>query len=124
MISIFLHSPVPPSSPNLLFASATSPTTFSVQWAASTNDGGSPITSYVVEYRDSSLSSSPFQVSRVNSDISSTQLDGLAAFVNYEIRVRAENAVGLSDPSNALFGRTHPDGIMLMTMEWEWSWRS
>ena len=101
---------VPPSSPTLLLATATSPSTFSVQWTASTNDGGSPITSYVIEYRDTSLTSAPFQSARVGSDAMSIQLSGLLAFVNYEIRVRGENAVGLSDPSNTISGRTHPAG--------------
>ena len=57
--------------------------------------------------------SAPFQSLRVGSDATSAQLTGLMAFVNYEIRVRGENAVGLSDPSNTISGRTHPAGEIL-----------
>jgi hypothetical protein len=56
------------------------------------------------------MTTAPFQSLRVGSDATSTQLSGLTAFVNYEIRVRGENAVGLSDPSNTISGRTHPAG--------------
>lgn len=113
MLQFYFFSPslsVPPSSPTLLFASAISPSSFSIQWTPSTNDGGSPITAYVIEYRDTSVVTSPFRQIRVDSDTTSTRLEGLMAFVNYDIRIRAENAVGLSDPSNSLSGRTHPAG--------------
>ena len=65
------------------------------------------------------MTSAPFQSLRVGSDVTSTQLGGLMAFVNYEIRVRGENAVGLSDPSNSISGRTHPAGnvVRLLTRE-------
>ena len=64
----------------------------------------------MVEYRDSSLTSAPFETVRFNSDATAMQLDGLMAFINYDVRVRAENMVGPSDPSNTLSSRTHPAG--------------
>ena len=56
------------------------------------------------------MANAPFERVRVGSDVTSMLLSGLVAFVNYEVRVRGENAVGLGDPSNTIFGRTHPSG--------------
>ena len=90
---------------------ATSSVSISVQWAASTNDGGSPITGYVVEYRVSSDMGSQFVMQSVGSGVLSTTLTGLVPFTTYDVRVRGENAVGPSDPSATLQRRTDPDGM-------------
>ena len=93
---------------------ATSSTSISVQWAASANDGGSPITGYVVEYRNTSDSSSQFMMRSVGGDIFTTTLVGLVPFITYDVRVRGENIVGHSDPSATLQRRTDPDGELFM----------
>ena len=41
----------------------------------------------------------------------STVLTGLAPFTSYDVVVRGENAVGLSDPSATLQDQTHPAGM-------------
>ena len=89
----------------------TSSTSITVQWAASTNDGGSPITGYVVEYRDTSELGSDFSMQSVGSGVLSTTLTALAPFTTYDVRVRGQNAVGPSDPSATVQGRTDPDGM-------------
>ena len=106
----FSHCIVPPSSPTLLSATATTSRIIALQWVASSNNGGSPITSHIVEYRDTSNPSVTFQNRTFAADALSVALDGLSPFVTYEVRVRANNIAGLSTPSNSLTTRTHPDG--------------
>ena len=91
---------------------ATSSTSISVQWAASTNDGGSPITGYVVEYRNASDSASQFMM-RSGRGVLTTTVIGLAPFTTYDVRVRGENLVGRSDPSTTVQRRTDPDGELI-----------
>ena len=47
---------------------------------------------------------------RTAADELGTLLAGLAPFTSYDVVVRGENAVGLSDPSATLQSQTHPDG--------------
>ena len=93
---------------------ATSSTSISVQWTASANDGGSPITGYVVEYRNTSDSASQFMMRSVGGDVFTAILVGLVPFTTYDVRVRGENIVGHSDPSATLQRRTDPDGELFM----------
>lgn len=72
----------------------------SVSWETPLSDGGSPITSYIVELRDrTSVKWSPVQV---------TKADELSAVINdvienkeYIFRVKAENKAGVGKPSAA-----------------------
>ena len=89
---------------------ATSSTSLSVKWAACTNDGGSSITGYVVEYRPALDPTSPFETWVVEREVLSTTLDDLTPSTLYEVRVRGENAVGRSDPSSSRWTKTKPDG--------------
>ena len=98
-----------PSAPTILAVEATSSTSISVKWAACTNDGGSPITGYVVEHRSALDPTSPFETHLVGEDVSTT-LDDLAPSTEYEVRVRVENAVGHSDPSVTMRAKTKVDG--------------
>lgn len=71
-----------------------------VSWEPPESDGGSPITSYIIELRDrTSVKWSPVQVSKA---------DELTAIVNdvienkeYIFRVKAENKAGVGKPSAA-----------------------
>ena len=96
---------------------ATSSSSISVQWAASTNDGGSPITGYVVEYRNASDSASQFMIHSVRRDVLTATVVGLVPFTTYDVRVRGENAVGRSDPSTTVQRRTDPDGELIKTCD-------
>ena len=99
-----------PSAPTIFAVEATSSTSISVKWAACTNDGGSPITGYVVEYRHALDPTSPFETHLLGEDVVSTTLDNLAPSTKYEVRVRVENAVGRSDPSVTMRAKTKVDG--------------
>lgn len=100
--------PVPPSAPAILNAVATSTFSITVEWAESTNDGGSPITGYVVEYREGS---EPFVSINLDENSRGTTLTDLSPFTTYDVRVRTMNIVGFSDPSGTLTPQTHPDGM-------------
>ena len=80
-----------------------------MQWAAAQNDGGSPITGYTVEYRAQGTAGE-FTAVSVDESTRSTLLSELAPFIVYDIRVRAVNAIGQSDPSATHTAQTHPDG--------------
>ena len=103
-----LFPAVPPSPPTIEAAMATSSTTISVQWAASADDGGSPLISYVMEYRLSD--ESEFSDITVSMETLSVTISGLTPYGQYEVRVRGENAVGRGEPSASLLAQTHPDG--------------
>ena len=86
-----------PSAPTIVYVEATSSTSVSVYWESSENDGGSPITGYMVEY--SPTSNPSFETQVVARDIFSTSLDGLTPSTEYDVRVKGENAVGRGVPS-------------------------
>ena len=100
-----------PSAPTIVCVEATSSTSISVQWNACTNDGGSPITSYVVECHAASDPASSFQRQVVARDVFSTTLEGLTPSTEYDVRVRGENAVGHSVSSVTM--RTKTDGELI-----------
>ena len=99
-----------PSAPTILAVEAISSTSISVKWAACTNDGGSPITGYVVEHRSALDPASPFETHLLGEDVYSTTLDGLTPSTKYEVRVRVENAVGRSQPSVTMQTKTKDNG--------------
>ena len=99
-----------PSAATILAVEATSSTSLFVKWAACTNDGGSSITGYVVEYRPTLNPASPFETCILGADILSTTLDSLAPSTNYEVRVRVENTVGRSQPSVTMQTKTKDNG--------------
>ena len=99
-----------PAAPTILAVEATSSTSISLKWAACTNDGGSSITGYLVEYRPALDPASPFETHLLGEDVFSTTLDGLTPSTEYDMRVRGENAVGSSDPSTTMRTKTKVDG--------------
>lgn len=66
------------------------PTKATISWSAPTDDGGTPITSYIVEYR---LAGGTWTMLSSNAT-SPTVLDNLTPGTDYEVRVIAHNAVG------------------------------
>ena len=97
-----------PAAPTILAVEATSSTSISVKWAACTNDGGSPITGYVVEYYGGSDTAPQTQV--FATDVLSTTLNHLTPSTEYEVIVWVENAVGRSVPSATKTAKTNVDG--------------
>ena len=98
-----------PAAPTILALEATSSISISVKWAACTNDGGSPITGYVVEYGVTDPVPH-FETQVFASNVLSTTLDHLTASTEYKVRLRVENAVGRSDPSVTIRVTTKDDG--------------
>lgn len=106
---------VPPSAPVLLGVSVVSSRVLSLQWSASAEDGGSPLTAYVVEFRDSTATMVQFQSQSFGPEALTVNLGDLAPFVSYEVRVRGQNIAGLSAPSATRISQTHPEGEAKMT---------
>ncbi len=113
-------SAVRPSPPTGVSATVQSSSTIMVNWAAPSNDGGAPVTSYQIEF---STDGSRWQV--LETEISSTSQSythgGLAPATTYYYRVLARNRVGLSvssDVAEALTEADLPDpptGLMART---------
>ena len=106
------HTHLAPSAPTIVSVEATSSTSMSIQWSVSSNDGGSPITGYVVEYHVASDPECSFETQVVRHNVFSTTLDGLKPSTEYDVRVRGENAVGHSVPSVTV--RTKTDGELIV----------
>jgi len=74
-----------------------------VSWVAPTDDGGSDIVDYVVEYTSSGANSwTTFDDGTGTS--TSAVVDGLTNGTQYQFRVSAKNGVGTSDPSATAAG--------------------
>ena len=99
-----------PAAPTILAAEATSSNSISVKWAASTNNGGSSIAGYLVEYRPALDLASPFETHLLGKDVFSTTLNSLTPSTEYEVRVRVANAVGRSEPSVTMQTKTKDNG--------------
>lgn len=72
-------------------------TSLVLAWKPSKNDGGSPLTTYYVEMRDSKYGSWT-SVTKVTPDIISYCVQKLKTEKEYFFRVIAENSVGKSEP--------------------------
>lgn len=85
--------PTPPQGP--LDVNDVTPDTCTLSWKSPLDDGGSPITNYVVERQDASG-----MWIKVSSFVRTTHYEvmGLEANRKYYFRVRAENQYGLSEP--------------------------
>lgn len=90
---LVVDRPTAPQGP--LDVSDVTPDTCTLSWKAPLDDGGSPITNYVVEKLDAAGN-----WVKVSSFVRSTHYDvmGLEPNRKYYFRVRAENQYGLSDP--------------------------
>ena len=113
--TLALHYLVP-AAPTILAVEATS-STISVKWAACTNDGGSSITGYVVEYRPTLDPTSPFETHVLGKDVFSTTLDSLTPSTEYDVRVMVENAIGCSQPSVTMQSKTKDNGELVVVLK-------
>lgn len=74
-----------------------------VEWKPPTDDGGAPITKYVVERQDMSLKAGWDNVGEVSEGKPEFKVNDLIAKKTYKFRIRAVNKIGTSEP--ALFGK-------------------
>jgi hypothetical protein len=86
--------PAPPDKPVRL--SEVKGTTCDLAWGASPDDGGSPITHYLVEKQD--VSRGTWTEAEITTSLKTT-VRGLIQRKKYKLRVKAVNAVGESDPT-------------------------
>ena len=87
---------------------ATSSTSVTVKWDGSSNDGGSPITGYVVEY--STTSDSVSQKKELAASDRCTTLDDLIPFTLYNVWVRGKNTLGTGVASATMQATTKAGG--------------
>ena len=94
----FVVRPLPPGKPYLLAEPESTPDVLTIKWDRPVKDGGSPITGYFVEHR---RTGSPHWVraTPILVPFPELTLSGLEPGWRYQFRVSAENAVGLSEPS-------------------------
>ena len=88
-----LDRPAPPERPLVL--SGVTSSSCNLKWGPSPDDGGSPITHYLVEKMDVSRGS--WMEANITTDLKTT-ITGLIHKKEYFMRVKAVNAIGESDP--------------------------
>ncbi|KAJ8952470.1 hypothetical protein NQ314_007548, partial [Rhamnusium bicolor] len=94
----FTARPSPPGKPQLISEIEVTPDLVTIRWTKPINDGGSPISGYLVEHR---RTGSPHWVraTPVLVQFTETTISGLEPGWRYQFRISAQNAVGISDPS-------------------------
>lgn len=91
-------SPVPPSEPTgPMVVSDVTKTSAKIAWKAPESDGGSPVTHYTIEKRETWKTSWTL-VERVPADHLTCVLQHLQEGQDLYVRVKAENVAGLSKP--------------------------
>lgn len=85
----------PPTAPINLHETAKSRTTASLAWTAPASTGGNPITHYLI-YRTGTV------VADLGATTHTATMTGLSGETTFHFTVKAENAVGISPPSNTV----------------------
>ena len=89
---------IPPSAPtNVVIANCNTGYTNSVilTWTAPADDGGSPITNYVIYYRTTSPPGSTWYTYNTNSSATTATISFLSPSTSYDFKVAAQNAAGV-----------------------------
>lgn len=71
-----------------------------LQWDRPQEDGGSPITGYIIEKRDK-YNPNWEKCAEVEGDVNRGKVNDLVEGIHYEFRVRAVNKAGPGEPSDA-----------------------
>lgn len=95
-----------PNSPTSLTTNAISSSQINLSWIAPTNTGGTPITGYMIQKRDSCAGSFSTLVANTSNTSTTYSNMGLVNGTCYQYRVFAHNAVGTSMESNNATGTT------------------
>lgn len=69
-------------------------------WQKPENDGGAPITGYIIEYKEK-FGKEWVKGKEIEGDITKATIDGLKEGTQYEFRIRAVNKGGPGEPSDA-----------------------
>ena len=69
-----------------------------VTWVAPLNDGGSPITNYIVDKRETSRANWAQVSSKVMGEVLEIAVERLIEAHEYQFRIRAENTFGVGEP--------------------------
>ena len=87
---------VPPTAPRNVTIMNISATSMSLSWERPLDDGGTPITNYIITYH-----SNAEDHMTINTDIVqfTIQLNDLAPFTAYQLQVSAENFIGIGPAS-------------------------
>lgn len=88
-----------PSEPNGLRVTETTKAYVDLSWRIPNTDGGSPITSYIVEFREAGVPGPWIKANLSNLLETSYRLTGVKEGKYYDIRVSAENAAGVGPPA-------------------------
>lgn len=99
--------------PENLSAKAVSASRINLSWSVPANDGGSQITSYVME-RSNDRGTTWSEIA--NTDSTNYSDTGLARNTSYLYRVSAVNSVGTSEPSNSASAKTFLLGHLIGTI--------
>ena len=94
--NLFIDKPGPPGTPDIV---GTHKSSVALKWAPPTEDGGSPVFNYALEYR--SIGAFKWNQANETTTVSETpfSITALKEGGEYEFRVSAENKAGLGEPS-------------------------
>lgn len=98
-----------PNRPTSLTADAISSSKINLSWIAPTNTGGTPVTGYMIQKRDSCADNFSTLVANTSNTSTTYSNTGLVNGTCYQYRVFAHNAVGTSMASNNATGTTLQD---------------
>ena len=87
---------VRPTAPVNVIATVLSATSVNLSWDRPMNDGGTPLTNYIITYHSNA---EDHMIVNTNNVQLTRQLDDLAPFTAYQLQVSAENIVGISPAS-------------------------
>ena len=107
----FSHLLVPPSPPNITSITVLSSSSISFVWSAPLDDGGSPVTAYLIEYRLHANQSAAYMTTTLSATQLVHTLSNLLPYTEYDIKVGGVNIAGTGNRSGALEPppRTHAD---------------
>ena len=98
---LILLSPDKPGSPLNLRVTDTNKSHISLEWDAPDNDGGTPITNYIVESR-SDMDTGYVPIAKLDGLLTKYTARKLLEGTDYNFRIKARNLAGVSDQGVAL----------------------
>lgn len=87
----------PPGPPKSLKTADVERTSLNLVWEPPKDDGGSPITGYIIERREASRTNWT-KIDRVDAKTLKTKAQNLVEGTEYSFQVSAQNKVGVSEP--------------------------